>query len=71
VGHDEALLISCKEISNAAYYSSANDNIIMSNIQQFDTPEDYYSILFHEIGHSTGHETRLNRKLGNLFLSAQ
>jgi antirestriction protein ArdC len=29
---------------------------------QFEKPEEYYSTLFHEIGHSTGAESRLKRK---------
>ena len=29
--------------------------------ETFDGPEEYYSTLFHEFTHSTGHKTRLNR----------
>ena len=39
----------------------------MPTLEQFDTSESYYSTLFHEMGHSTGHTTRLKRELGNLF----
>jgi antirestriction protein ArdC len=28
---------------------------------------DYYGVLFHEISHSTGHESRLNRPMKNRF----
>ena len=28
----------------------------------FDSPETFYSTLFHELAHSTGHASRLNRK---------
>jgi antirestriction protein ArdC len=28
----------------------------------FDDSEAYYSVMFHELAHSTGHEKRLNRK---------
>lgn len=38
------------------------DRIYMPEIGQFQVPEEYYSTLFHEIIHSTGHPTRLNRK---------
>ena len=34
----------------------------MPALNSFDSSEEYYSVLFHEIAHSTGHETRLNRK---------
>lgn len=44
-----------------AYYLPSIDAIHIPGIQQFSTPEGYYATLFHELGHSTGHETRLNR----------
>jgi antirestriction protein ArdC len=34
----------------------------MPRPESFDTPENYYSTLFHELTHSTGHESRLDRK---------
>ena len=33
----------------------------MPRPELFDSPEEYYSTLFHELTHSTGHERRLNR----------
>ena len=33
----------------------------MPNTTAFDSMEEYYSTLFHELTHSTGHPTRLNR----------
>ena len=30
-------------------------------IIRFDGSEEYYSVMFHELGHSTGHLSRLNR----------
>src|SRR6185295_11583145 len=38
------------------------DFVGMPSAEQFRTSEDYYSVLFHELTHSTGHESRLNRK---------
>lgn len=35
--------------------------------EQFTSAEAYYSTAFHELGHSTGHESRLNRDLANSF----
>jgi antirestriction protein ArdC len=29
--------------------------------ETFETPENYYAVAFHELTHSTGHESRLNR----------
>lgn len=45
-----------------AYYSQHLDYVNMPVPESFTGPEEYYSTLFHELGHSTGHETRLNRK---------
>jgi antirestriction protein ArdC len=45
-----------------AFYSPSGDFVGMPSPEQFRTGEDFYSVLFHELTHSTGHETRLNRK---------
>ena len=45
----------------ACYYPS-RDEVQMPFLQDFDDSEEYYSVLFHELGHSTGHENRLARK---------
>jgi antirestriction protein ArdC len=34
----------------------------MPKPESFLSGQDYYSVLFHELTHSTGHECRLNRK---------
>ena len=47
---------------DGAYYQPSHDFVGMPGIETFATPESYYSVLFHELGHSTGHATRLNRK---------
>lgn len=48
---------------NNAFYSPIADRIQMPQKQQFPSPQNYYSILMHELGHWTGHETRLNRPM--------
>ena len=45
-----------------AFYSPDGDLVGMPVPELFRTPEEYYSVLFHELTHSTGHESRLNRK---------
>lgn len=47
---------------NAAFYNRVTDIINVPKIQEFRQREEYYSTLFHELTHSTGHENRLNRK---------
>ena len=50
-----------------AYYSPGTDSIHLPVIAAFDTMQDYYATALHEIAHSTGHESRLNRDLAGGF----
>lgn len=45
-----------------ACYSPTFDFITMPNKDLFKSTEGYYSTLFHELAHSTGHESRLARE---------
>lgn len=47
--------------SNKACYSPASDTVTMPMPEQFEDNAEYYSTLFHELTHSTGHQKRLNR----------
>ena len=42
-------------------YKPALDVVEMPKPAYFDSSETYYATLFHELGHSTGHKSRLNR----------
>ena len=44
-----------------AYYSPSDDSVHTPLPEQFKDSNEYYSTLFHELVHSTGHEKRLNR----------
>ena len=46
---------------NSAYYSPSKDIVNMPKQTQFVDPDSYYKTLFHELVHSTGHKSRLNR----------
>jgi antirestriction protein ArdC len=46
---------------NRACYSPSLDSVAMPNPYAFESMAEYYGTLFHELGHSTGHATRLNR----------
>ena len=56
-----------KHGGNQAYYSPSDDYVKMPKKEQFDSINDYYRTLFHELIHSTGHNKRLDRGL-NLML---
>lgn len=49
------------EEGDRAYYSPGKDMITLPIIDQFISAAEYYSTAFHELTHSTGHESRLNR----------
>ena len=50
-----------------ACYIPALDSVKMPVLGQFTDSESYYSVFFHELTHSTGHESRLKRDLANGF----
>lgn len=47
--------------SNKACYTPLTDTVTLPLPEQFANWEEYYSTLFHELTHSTGHPKRLNR----------
>lgn len=47
--------------SSKAYYNPQTDTIVVPELNQFSEISEFYSTLFHEAVHSTGHSTRLNR----------
>ena len=51
-----------KHGGNEAYYKLSEDLVRMPKVEQFDSVNDYYRTLFHELTHSTRHENRLNRE---------
>jgi antirestriction protein ArdC len=46
-----------------AYWRPSSDEVHIPEPVRFTSGEEYYSTLFHELSHSTGHSTRLDRKL--------
>lgn len=48
-------------IVDQAYYRPADDVVNMPRLETFVDSDSYYKTLFHELAHSTGHESRLNR----------
>ena len=46
-----------------ASYRPSEDQVQIPGPNRFETPESYYSTLFHELSHSTGHSSRLDRGL--------
>ena len=72
---NELKIVSCEELLNQlslkptikhnisrCYYSEDEDYISIPMINDFDSKEEYYSALFHELVHWTAHPSRLNRQ---------
>ena len=50
-----------------AYYQPSTDSVHMPSRSRFVDAPHYYSTLFHELVHSTGHASRLDRTFGDRF----
>lgn len=55
------------EGGNRAFYRPSDDSITMPPDKSFSDDYGYMSVLLHECGHATGHESRLNRNLSGTF----
>ncbi len=52
---------------NRAFYSPSTDSIHLPEIERFKSMQDIYATALHEIAHSTGHSSRLNREMSGGF----
>lgn len=59
----ENMKVGFKEGGNEAFYSIAEDMIVLPKINQFDNEFEYITTFFHEAGHATGHVSRFNREM--------
>lgn len=50
-----------ERLSNRAYYSSSEDRIVLPYRTQFPDKRAFWAVALHEMAHSAGHESRLNR----------
>ncbi len=47
--------------SDEAFYRPSTDEVVVPQLSQYQKVEEFYSTLLHELTHSTGHHSRLNR----------
>ena len=47
--------------ADAGDYNPNADHVIMPHLSQFDSAQEYYATLFHQLAHATGHRKRLSR----------
>lgn len=52
---------SLRHYGDRAYYRPSAHHIQMPKMDDFETSDNYYGVLYHEMIHSTGHESILNR----------
>jgi antirestriction protein ArdC len=51
-----------REQSDRAWYRPSTDSVGIPSRSAFNSAEKYYSTLFHELTHSTGHQSRIGRE---------
>lgn len=49
-------------VSNRAFFRYSDDTVYLPSLNDFRSEEAYYSVVYHELAHSTGTEKRLNRQ---------
>ena len=54
-----------------AFYRPSTDSITLPLLAQFSETAEYYSTAFHELTHSTGHASRLNRLEKTAFFGTE
>ena len=47
--------------SDRAFYRPSTDEVVVPELSQYQKLEEYYGTLLHELMHSTGHKSRLDR----------
>lgn len=57
----EHIDLNVSRLNNEAYYSLGKDSITIPALENYTQIEEYYSTAFHEMTHSTGHPSRLDR----------
>lgn len=54
-------------VGEEAFYNPTRDAVTLPMASTFRNMESYYATMFHELAHSTGHASRLDRKLDGSF----
>ena len=57
--------------SDRAYYRPSSDSVVVPLREQFQNRAEFYSTLFHELTHSTGHKSRLDRFKDDVSMAAR
>ncbi len=60
-----------QQASDNAFYQPSADSITIPLLAQFTETAEYYSTTFHEMVHSTGHKSRLDRLAKTAFFGSE
>jgi antirestriction protein ArdC len=60
-----------REGAGEAYYRPGDDCISLPRFQAFKSAAHFYGVAFHELGHWTGHRSRLDRDLRHRFTASE
>lgn len=63
----DTILQNLENGDGSAYYRPSTDEIHVPKKEMFFEMPEFYTTVLHEIGHSTGHKSRLNRDLSGEF----
>ena len=64
VARSNGLRLNRDDLVDRAFYRQFDHSVTVPRVSQFADIEEYYSTMFHELGHSTGHPSLLNRFAG-------
>jgi antirestriction protein ArdC len=59
--------VSIREGFGEAYYRPGEDFVSLPRFEAFKSAAHFYAVAFHELGHATGHKSRLDRDLRHRF----
>ena len=60
-----------RQEGDRAFYQPSTDSVTIPLLKQFSSIAEYYSTAFHELTHSTGHVSRLNRLEKTAFFGSE
>lgn len=65
--HNSGAIINFDKNGRSAYYQPHSDQITLPSKELFSSEMGFYSTALHELGHWTGHDSRLNRDMSHPF----
>ena len=64
ISRSNGLRLNRDDVGDRAFYRQFDHSVTVPRVTQYSDIAEYYSTMFHELGHSTGHPSLLNRFTG-------